>query len=180
MRDALRGVLGNGFPTYMRSRVKATLSPPSPTFYKQKNNNKRIHRLQLGFRGPNIVALSIKMATNIRGPGILYVNSWISRPDLLTEETYFHWYDTDHIPDILSSGGIKTAYRYIDVNTESRKPYFAFYPMEDMAFMLGPEFKKIRVKSDLLPGTGICYDMADVDVRYYGLTSTHGSRKGKV
>jgi hypothetical protein len=78
----------------------------------------------------------------------------------------------------METSGISDAYRYIDNNKDAAKPYLAFYPMPDLAFTQGAEFKKIRVKSDLLPGTQICYDLADIDVRYYGLTDKIGSREG--
>jgi len=54
--------------------------------------------------------------------------------------------------------------------------------MEDMTFTLSEEFKNIRVKSDLLPGNGVVYDVADMDVRYLGLrdrTKSRGSQAGK-
>jgi hypothetical protein len=114
----------------------------------------------------------------IKGPGMLYVTSRIGRKDIMTEEIYMKWYDEDHIAEIMDTSGISDAYRYIDENKSAEKPYLAFYPMKDLAFTQGPEFKKIRVKSDLLPGSGICYDLADIDVRYYGLTGDDGSRKG--
>src|ERR1700712_624086 len=78
----------------------------------------------------------------------------------------------------METSGINDAYRYVDNNENASKPYLAFYPMPDLAFTQGDEFRKIRVKSDLLPGTQICYDLADIDVRYYGLTDKVGSREG--
>jgi len=109
---------------------------------------------------------------------MLYVNSVISRKDIMDLETYMKWYDEDHIAEIMETSGIKSAFRYINTNEGASKPYLAFYPMPDIAFTQGDEFKKIRVKSDLLPGTGICYDLADIDVRYYGLSDKVGIRKG--
>ncbi|QDS69042.1 hypothetical protein FKW77_009748 [Venturia effusa] len=88
------------------------------------------------------------------------------------------WYDEDHIAEIMETSGISDAYRYIDNDQNASKPYLAFYPMPDLAFTQSEEFKKIRVKSDLLPGSQICYDLADLDVRYYGLTGKVGSREG--
>jgi len=118
-------------------------------------------------------------AQNVKGPGMLYVRAKISRPDLMTEEVYMKWYDEDHIAEIVSTDGIKSAYRYINTDTTAQWPYLAFYPMSDMAFTQGERFRKIRVKSDLLPGTGICYDLADNDVRYLSLVETLGpKRKG--
>lgn len=97
----------------------------------------------------------------------------------MSEEVYMKWYDEDHIAEIMQTDGIHDAFRYIDTDKNADKPYLAFYPMKDIAFTQGPDFKKIKVKSDLLPGTGLCYDLADIDVRYYGLTGTSGTRQGK-
>jgi hypothetical protein len=114
------------------------------------------------------------MSAEIKGPGILWVTSRIaaSAKDILSEEVFLKWYDDDHIAEIIETSGIKDAFRYINVekgSSSAPKPFLAFYPMEDLAFTQGAEFKKIKVKSDILPGTGICYDMADIDVGYFGL-----------
>jgi len=93
-------------------------------------------------------------------------------------EIYMKWYDEDHIAEIMETSGIQSAYRYIDVDNKASKPYLAFYPMDDVAFTQGEEFKKIKVKSALLPGTGLCYDLADIDVRYIGLIGKSGVRDG--
>lgn len=98
------------------------------------------------------------MTSNIKGPGLLYVTSKISRTDILDEETYMKWYDEDHIAEIVETSGMKSAFRYIDLaKSKVDKPYLAFYPLEDLVFTQGEEFKKIKVKSDILPGSGICY-----------------------
>ncbi|KIV98508.1 uncharacterized protein PV09_09685 [Verruconis gallopava] len=115
---------------------------------------------------------------HIKGPGLLYVTSKISRTDIMDYDTYMKWYDEDHIAEIIETSGIKSAYRYIDIDKNASKPYLAFYPMEELGFTLGAEFRNIRVKSDLLPGTGICYDLADIDVRYVGLLGQRGTRSG--
>lgn len=55
--------------------------------------------------------------------------------------------------------------------------------MKDIAFTQGEEFKKIKVHSDLLPGGGPIYDLADIDVRYYGLIQKYepkGPTSGKL
>jgi hypothetical protein len=96
----------------------------------------------------------------------------------MSEEVYMKWYDEDHIAEIMETSGIHSAFRYIDAVRKEDKPYLAFYPMPDLAFTQGDEFRKIRVKSDLLPGSGICYDLAAIDVRYYGLVETLGTRSG--
>lgn len=117
------------------------------------------------------------MASAIQGPGVLWVTSRISdsTSSILSEKTFLKWYDEDHIAEIVSTSGIKNAFRYIDVNKGSPnapKPFLAFYPMEDLAFTQGQEFKGIKVKSDILPGSGIVYDFADLDVSYLGLVQS--------
>jgi hypothetical protein len=119
---------------------------------------------------------------SITGPGLLYVTSRISSP-LLTEQAYFTWYDDDHIDEIVHTSGMPSAFRYRDVELEAKdarqeKVYLAFYPMGDLAFTQGEEFRKIRVKSDLLPGSGVIYDLADLDVRYLGLRWKSGDHNG--
>jgi hypothetical protein len=112
------------------------------------------------------------MAGQIKGEGILYVKARISRQDILDEPGYMKWYDKDHIAEIIETSGVDNAFRYKDIEQDRATcsyPYLAFYPMKEMAFTLGEEFRKIKVKSDLLPGTGICYDVADNEVRYLKL-----------
>ncbi|KAF2004342.1 hypothetical protein P154DRAFT_519542 [Amniculicola lignicola CBS 123094] len=115
------------------------------------------------------------MSSDIKGPGILWVTSCIapSAKDILDETTYLKWYDEDHIAEIMETSGIKNAFRYFNVlkgSSSAPKPYLAFYPMQDLAFTQGPEFRTIKVHSDILPGSGLCYDLADIDVSYLGLS----------
>ncbi|RBQ68525.1 hypothetical protein VDGD_05095 [Verticillium dahliae] len=107
------------------------------------------------------------------GRGILYVHSKIARPDLINEEQYMDWYDNDHMAEILETSAMKTAFRYKDVDPSAERPFLAMYPLDDMAFMQTDEFKGIRVHSDLLPGGGPVYDVAEIDVRYYKLTQVY-------
>jgi hypothetical protein len=85
---------------------------------------------------------------------------------------------------VIKISGIHSAFRCLHVNktsahgtSECPKPFLAFYPMSDLGFTQGAEFKQIKVKSDILPGTGICYDMADLDVGYHGLAGKTGTGK---
>jgi hypothetical protein len=124
------------------------------------------------------------MAPEIKGPGMLWVTSRISKESesILDEPTFLKWYDEDHIAEIVSTEGIKDAFRYVDVEKGSScppsKPFLAIYPMPDLAFTQGQAFKNIRVKSEILPASGIIYDMADMDVSYLGLVGkTEGEEK---
>jgi hypothetical protein len=130
------------------------------------------------------------MSGAIKGRGMMWVTSRIaqSAKDILDEEAFMRWYDEDHISEIVATSGIPDAFRYVNVKKESplgseaaRKPFLAVYPMQAMEFTQSQEFKGIRVKSDILPGSGIIYDLADIDVGYLGLVSISGGegKKGK-
>lgn len=41
----------------------------------------------------------------LKGSGVLYVQSRISRDDILDENTFFKWYDEDHIDEIVATAG---------------------------------------------------------------------------
>jgi hypothetical protein len=127
------------------------------------------------------------MATAIQGPGMLWVRSRIApeSKDILDEHTFVKWYDEEHIPEVVSTSGIKAGFRYVDVRKTSpcggpanSKPFLAFYSMSDLAFTQGEEFERISIKSDSLPGSGIVYDIADFDVSYMGFLDTTESSKG--
>ncbi|KAF2026877.1 hypothetical protein EK21DRAFT_102945 [Setomelanomma holmii] len=131
------------------------------------------------------------MTDSIQGSGLLYVRSRIaqSAKDLLDEITFLKWYDDEHITEVVSTSGIQSGFRYIDINKTSpcgdaanSKPFLAFYPMKDLRFTLGEEFRKIGFKSENLPGSGIVYDLADMDVsylRFRAFTSSHIPRTGR-
>ncbi|OAA57403.1 Dimeric alpha-beta barrel [Niveomyces insectorum RCEF 264] len=115
------------------------------------------------------------MSEEIKGPGILYVEARIARPDLMDEDTYMNWYDNDHIAEIVATSGVDSAFRYIRRGVDW--PYLAMYEMRDVAFTQGDEFRRIRVHSDLLPGSKLIYDLADNNVRYYRLLQVYDPTK---
>lgn len=109
------------------------------------------------------------MACDAKGPGLLYVNSKITSSKL-SPELFTAWYQDVHIPDILATSGIKTAYRYFTTSDEETvdRPYLALYPLEDVAFLRTSEFESIPVHSDLVPTDSKCiFDLADFHVCYY-------------
>ncbi|KAF1941454.1 hypothetical protein EJ02DRAFT_202598 [Clathrospora elynae] len=123
------------------------------------------------------------MTSTIQGPGILFVRSRISpaSKQVLDEPTFLKWYDDLHIPEVVSTSGIKSAFRYIDMHKTcpaSPKPYLAFYPMLDLAFTLSEEFRGVRVESETLPGSGVVYDLADFDVSYLGFCGATMPKRG--
>ena len=124
----------------------------------------------------------------IHGPGILFVRSRISpaSKSTLDESTFLKWYDDEHIPEVISTSSIKSGVRYVDINKTSRtgdaqnpKPYLACYPMQELAFTLGDEFKKINFRSSTLPGSGIVYDLVDMDVSYLGFLGATPEKRSR-
>lgn len=126
------------------------------------------------FSPPNIIMATIP---TMSGKGILFVNSRIQRPDLLDETRFMKWYDDDHIAEIMQTSGIHSARRFIDINPDAEKPYLAMYPLDDIQFTQSDEFRNIRVKSDLLPYSGVIYDLAEFDVRYDHLIHIYDEKK---
>jgi hypothetical protein len=121
-------------------------------------------------------------APDMSGPGLLFVMARISRPDIMTEETYMNWYDNDHIAEVISTSGVDSAFRYIRKQRDVKGcfPYLALYPLDEVAFLKSDECRGIKVHSELLPGSGLVYDLADNEVRYYGLREVFDeTKKGK-
>ena len=110
------------------------------------------------------------MASRASGPGLLYVNSKVTSPDL-SPELFTEWYQDIHIRDIFLTSGIKSAFRYYTQSSEPatiERPYLALYPLKDVAFLYSAEFRAIPVHSDMLPvESKNIFDLADFDTRYY-------------
>jgi hypothetical protein len=83
-------------------------------------------------------------------------------------------------PSSCSPSVYSPTYSYVDVNGSSGhsnpKPFLAFYPLEDMAFITSDEFKNISVQSENLPGSGVVYDSVDFDVSVMGFESKSKSK----
>jgi hypothetical protein len=95
-------------------------------------------------------------------PGLLYVNSKITEPSL-SAETFTKWYNEIHVPDILATSGFKSAFRYYGKGSDL--PFLALYPLEDVNFLESREFHSIPSTSEILPKTGLSFDVASFDVR---------------
>lgn len=113
-------------------------------------------------------------AGKLSGPGLVLAQSRISRPDILDEATFLHWYDDDHIPEIVATSGFESAFRFKHVDPErALQPHLVIYPLRDLAFSESEEFKGISTHSKLLPGTGTCYDLVDFYIGYYSLIQVY-------
>jgi len=114
-----------------------------------------------------------------KNPGILFVNSKITKPNELSPEAYTKWYEQVHIPDIFKSGGIKEASRWKTINPKDERPYLAIYPLEDLGFMDSDDFKAIPVHDDSIPGSHAIFDYADFDTRYYKFVQKYEAENAK-
>lgn len=101
------------------------------------------------------------------GPGLLLVNSKITRPDVLDEEIFTKWYSIEHIPDVLNTSGVNSALRFKNKDPKAEKPYLVLYPMQDIGFPQSEEFRNIKIHSDLFPGGGPFDEYVDLDARAY-------------
>lgn len=99
-------------------------------------------------------------------PGLLYVNSRITSPTL-TPSTFNAWYTQEHIPDILASKGITSAFRYRNIDPSALRPYLALYPVTNLGFLGSEEYKKIPVRSERYFGGRGAFEVAEFDTRYY-------------
>ena len=83
-------------------------------------------------------------ASESKVPGLFFVNSKITRPDILNEDAFIKWYSNDHIPEILGTSGVKSALRFKNTDPKADRPYLVLYPMDDVGFTQSDEFKKNR------------------------------------
>ncbi|KAF2161836.1 hypothetical protein M409DRAFT_27892 [Zasmidium cellare ATCC 36951] len=108
-------------------------------------------------------------------PGLTFVASNVLDPAKTLDEKYNKFYNDEHLPDVLASGLTKLALRYKNINTESKMPYIALYPVED-ASMTGSEaaVKLIQDtrKSKTFDGEDI-YDYINFDIRRYEKIQTY-------
>jgi hypothetical protein len=129
--------------------------------------------------------VKVMATSDLKGPGLLYVNSKIAS-SRLSSEVFTRWYEEEHIPDILRTSGMNSAYRYYTTSKKKAsvgRPYLALYPLKDVSFLQTDEFKSIPVHSDLVPSESrSIFDVAEFDARYYinlGKEESQGAGKSK-
>jgi hypothetical protein len=128
---------------------------------------------------PNTLMEGSASSQESKTPGLFYVNSKITDPEL-TPQVFTRWYETVHIPDILatpSPTGIKGAVRYHAEHSD--RPYLALYPLADVDFLESQEFHSIPVKSELLPKSGSSFDVASFDARPLVHIKTYRNRNAE-
>ena len=109
------------------------------------------------------------MAPELKGRGILWVHSRVSPSvkGILSEDAFLKWYDEEHIAEVVTTGGIHNALRYVNINKGSSsvsKPNLVIYPLEDIAFTGSKRFQEIGVTLDVAGEERVVYDVADFDI----------------
>ena len=112
---------------------------------------------------------------SFRGPGIIYITSRLISP-LLSPETFNTWYVTVHIPDLLATGAVSSAYRFKALKPTSDAPYLTIYVLPDMGALQKEEakFKAIPMTHASLSDGGPIQKFAEFDTRYYQLIQSFG------
>lgn len=121
--------------------------------------------------------------------GIFLVNSGITAKETLDLETFTRWYEGVHIPDLLKTSGVNTAYRF-QATAESPKPddivsarpFLALYPIEDIAWAAdaNSELWQVPVHHEMLPNESKnAFELAEFQMGgYANLGSIGGQGSG--
>lgn len=89
-------------------------------------------------------------------PGIFWVNSGVTTPNLLSYPDYVTWYENVHTPDWMGAkpGAIPSAWRYQAVDTTRALPFLVVYRYNDITDFDAPEFRTVPLTHPSLPGGG--------------------------
>jgi len=118
------------------------------------------------------------MATPIpSGPGIIFVQFKLRESSEISQELLEKWYDEVHIPDVLATGGVKSAWRWKAADPEYTKQDLVLYKLPDMAFIQGPEFRSIKQTSDILPRGETIMNFVAFELRFYSLVQLFETEK---
>ncbi|KAK5694379.1 hypothetical protein LTR17_024860 [Elasticomyces elasticus] len=74
-------------------------------------------------------------------PGLMFATSRPVPPT--TSSQLNNFYQNEHLPDVLSYGAVKMTKRYKNINPESKFPYLALYPVDDVNYFTSPAFSKV-------------------------------------
>lgn len=99
---------------------------------------------------------------------LLYVASRVRSPPVISVDGFHAWYDNVHVPDVLKTSAVSTAYRYNAATDTTPWPFLAIYPVQEIPRFVKEEYASIPSTSDLLPApTHSCFDVAQFDIRGY-------------
>lgn len=118
-------------------------------------------------------------------PGLLFAASRVKNPKT-SDEKYNRFYNDEHLPDVLTRKAITLALRYKNANQESKRPYLALYPLDDLSSLGSPEMVNLGEETKIsrtLDGEDI-NDHMEFDARPYQKIQTfegygHAEKSGK-
>lgn len=67
-----------------------------------------------------------------RNPGLIWCNSKVTRPAEVSNKEFSRWYSERHVPDVIATGLIQEAYRYVSVDLDADVQFLALYYAEDV------------------------------------------------
>ncbi|RFU31205.1 hypothetical protein B7463_g5141, partial [Scytalidium lignicola] len=104
----------------------------------------------------------------LKGPGIMWVNAKITKPEDLSRGIFTQWYDQVHIPDVVGVDGIVAGWRYESEEQDDEKPYLAIYGIPELEIIQkNIDFKSVPQHHPMLPGGQSIYLYAEFDTRFY-------------
>lgn len=95
-------------------------------------------------------------------PGLIWCNSKVTKPDELNRESFCRWYRSVHIPDVLETGAVREAYRYIAIDANEEMFHIALYYVDDVEGL----YDKVKCNHTSAQVNG-----SDADDRASGTTS---------
>ena len=67
-----------------------------------------------------------------RNPALIWCNSKITKPDEFDRESFCQWYNKVHVPDVLKTGAVREAYRYVALDPNEEMFHMTLYHVDDM------------------------------------------------
>lgn len=116
-------------------------------------------------------------------PGLIWCNSKVTKPNELERDSFCRWYSDVHIPDVLETGSVREAVRYLSVDPNEEFFHMTLYYVDDVEGLYDrvkcmTAFYSInRVVADSnqavphhhkdIPGSHDMFDYGFFDTRFY-------------
>jgi hypothetical protein len=115
-----------------------------------------------------------KSLESLKGPGIMWVNSKITKSEEMPQSLFTDWYDQVHIPDVLTVEGIVAGWRYESKDKDDQVPYLAIYSIPELeVIQKNIEFKSVPHHHEMLHGGRSIHLYAKFDTRFYKRIQTY-------
>ena len=114
---------------------------------------------------------------SLSGPGIIFTFFKLRDSSQISQATIEKWWDEVHIPGMVASSGIRSAWRWQAANPDYGKPNLVIYKVPDLAFLQSDEYKSAKKKSDTLPDAGLIDQFVELETRLYQLVQLFETEK---